>query len=49
MNQISEVEDLIIVWGANVPLAKFSVRGINVDLVFADFATPKLLHSVVES
>jgi poly(A) polymerase Pap1 len=49
LSQITEVEDLIIVWGANVPLAKFSVKGINVDLVFADFATPKLLYGVVES
>lgn len=38
----SEVRDLIVVLGANIPLAKFSVYGVNVDLVFVDFETPKL-------
>ena len=43
LNDVPGVEDLIVVWAANIPLAKFSVRGVSVDLVFADFATPKLL------
>jgi poly(A) polymerase Pap1 len=30
-----------MVWAANVPLAKFKVRTMNVDLIFADFKTPK--------
>jgi poly(A) polymerase Pap1 len=30
-----------LVLSANVPLAKFQLNGVSVDLVFADFTTPK--------
>ena len=42
MSHLPEVQDLIVVWGANVPIAKFSVNDVSVDLVFTDFVTPKL-------
>ena len=32
--------EIVVVWAANVPLAKFKVGNINVDLVFADYKTP---------
>jgi poly(A) polymerase Pap1 len=35
-----EVSDIVMVWAANVPLAKFKVREVAVDLIFADFLTP---------
>lgn len=36
----AEVSEVVVVWAANVPLAKFKVRSICVDLIFADFLTP---------
>jgi poly(A) polymerase Pap1 len=32
-----EVTELVIVWAANVPLAKFKIHNVGVDLIFADF------------
>jgi poly(A) polymerase Pap1 len=34
------VTELVIVWAANVPLAKFKIHKVGVDLIFADFQTP---------
>jgi poly(A) polymerase Pap1 len=38
------VTEIVIVWGAIVPLCKFKVNSISVDLVFAEIQTPN--HNV---
>ena len=32
--------DLVLVRSATVPLAKFSIDGVKIDLIFADMASP---------
>ena len=40
LNQSDQVTEVVMVWAANVPLIKFKVSLISVDLIFADFLTP---------
>jgi poly(A) polymerase Pap1 len=44
LQQKEIVSEIVIVWDANVPLCKFKVGSISVDLVFAEIQTPD--HSV---
>jgi poly(A) polymerase Pap1 len=37
----------VLVKGANIPLAKFSVHGVKIDLVFADMASPTALNGPI--
>ena len=43
--QSQRVSEIVIVWGANVPLCKFKVGKISVDLVFAEIQTPNQIVS----
>jgi poly(A) polymerase Pap1 len=41
LNGCVEVSEVVMIWAANVPLTKFKVHNISVDLIFAYFLTPK--------
>ena len=41
LRQIYKVSEFIIIKNASVPVAKFEVQGVKIDLVFADFDTPR--------
>lgn len=41
LNSAAEVTEVVMIWAANVPLTKFKVHNISVDLIFADFLTPR--------
>ena len=38
--------EIVVILNSNIPLAKFSVRNVSVDLIFADFVTPQKPVSV---
>ena len=47
---VNGIENFILLKNAHIPLAKFTLNGIKVDLVFADMATPyHILRDVEET
>ena len=50
MKSVNGIENFILLKNAHIPLAKFTLNGIKVDLVFADMATPyHILRDVEET